>query len=917
MNNNIELLYNLVETIINDKFDRNGFIEENDIDEAIEQIKSMPMFGTNIYSEDIKRLKNEITSKMCIRLTLGTLLKGDYKYKKWFLSKKAELDMKYWDRYKKYLLKDKGLSTIVVNTMDDMLDTLTDLLGDPSSEGEFQRRGLIIGDVQSGKTSNYTGLICKAADAGYKAIVLLTGTIEKLRKQTQMRIDEGFVGMDSSVMIKQNTDNGIIGAGKYDSTIHPMVLTSTTNDFKIQTARSLGFDLKSINQPVIFVVKKNVASLRNLNQWLRTFNKAGEESINQSLLLVDDESDNASVNTNAEDRDPTSINKQIRDLLNLFDRASYVGFTATPFANIFIDPETNDSMLKEDLFPKDYIYSLNAPSNYIGARDIFREDGNHYGMLEIIDEESMQDCLPLKHKSDYPIEYIPNDLKKAICTFLVANVIRDLRGDNKAHRSMLINVSRFTNVQDQVNILVNTYLKDVQSSVKIFSNLEKEEALKDKYINELYSVYNKFYKDCGFTWDEVQSNLHKSIAPVKTSVVNQRSNKSLDYEEYKDTGLRVIAIGGLSLSRGLTLEGLMVSYLYRNSKMYDTLMQMGRWFGYRKNYEDLCKIWMTEESIVWYEHISEATDELRREIKKYENSGYTPKEFGLRVRSDINSLLVTARNKMRTASLQEVSVSLSGEVVETASIYEDKLKNIENKEAVEKLIQDLKKIGKKSVKPSKSYVYYKDIDKEYILDLLNDIQISSANTLFNVENIVAFLDGYKGNELDKWDIGFASGASEDEFKIDEDNSINFIQRSFSLENQNKLIVMNAKHKRIGTSNDGRIGLSENDIDKVVNLHKKEYGDNKKTISQKFYFTSIQRNPLLLIYMVELKDCRPSETEISRKVKEKYKTEKIPLVGFSIGIPELRDSETKFIRYTTNKIHQMLQNEDLYDIGDEE
>lgn len=918
MSSNIELFYNLVETYVKNIYDQKKVIEESDINDGVNQFKDMPMFNGEIREEHIKQIKNEITSKMSIKLDLGTLLKGDYKYEKWFLSKKSELDMKYWERYKKYLLNDKKFSPVVVNTMDDMLDTLTDLLGDPSIDGEFQRRGLIVGDVQSGKTSNYTGLICKAADAGYKAIVLLTGTIEKLRKQTQMRIDEGFVGRDSAAMRKQNEDS-IVGSGVYDSSINPIVITSTMNDFNIQTARTSVFDLKSTNQPVIFVVKKNVTTLKNLNKWLRTFNKAGEDSINQSLLLVDDESDNASVNTNPEDRNPTAINKQIRDLLNLFNKSSYVGFTATPFANIFIDPDTNDSMLKEDLFPKDYIYSLNAPSNYIGARDIFREEGKYFGMLEIIDEEYIQECLPINHKNYDIIDYIPSDLKKAICTFLVANVIRDLRGDNKAHRSMLINVSRFTNIQNQVNILVNSYLKDIQSAVKVFGGLEKDKALENEYIRDLYNAYNSYYKGCEFDWSDIQCKLHKSIAPVTTVVVNQDNKKNLDYEEYETTGLRVIAIGGLSLSRGLTLEGLMVSYLYRNSKMYDTLMQMGRWFGYRKNYEDLCKIWMTEESISWYEHISEATDELREEIKRYENSGLTPMDFGLRVRSDINTLLVTARNKMRTASNQEISVSLSGEVIETPSIYEDKSKNINNKTAVDNLITCLKNIDKKPIKPGKSYVYYKDVDKKHILELLSNIEVPLANTFFDTNSIVEFIDGYRGNELEKWDIGFVSGKSRREFKIDNiDNKeikINLIERAFSLENGNKIIRMNGKHNRIGSAGEGKIGLSQEQIGMVQELHKEEFKDEKKIISQKFYFNSISRNPLLLIYMVALGDYKLSENEYVNKIKDKYKD--TPLIGFGIGIPSLQHAESKYIRYTTNKVHQMLNDEDFNYIGDEE
>ena len=214
--------------------------------------------------------------------------------------------------------------------MDDVLDTLTDLLGDPSRNIAYKRRGLIIGDVQSGKTANYTGLICKAVDSGYKVVVLLTGTIEKLRQQTQARIDEGFVGVDSDAIIKQREDKLIIGAGKYDASVRPVCLTSTSDDFKQQNASNMGFDLRNINGSVIFVVKKNCAVLKRLNKWLKTFNQNGDNPINHSLLVIDDEADNASVNTKSEDS-PTAINAQIRELLKMFNKSSYVGFTATPF----------------------------------------------------------------------------------------------------------------------------------------------------------------------------------------------------------------------------------------------------------------------------------------------------------------------------------------------------------------------------------------------------------------------------------------------------------------------------------------------------------------------------------------------------------------------------------------------------------
>ena len=259
-------------------------VEEQFVDNRIDEIKGLPLFAT-LTTEQVDAVRSVIKADVSIKLDKGFLLE-EKGHEKWFLAKKASLDMKYWERYRTYLLSDKGFSTKVVNTMDDVLDTLTDLLGDPTRDVSYKRRGLIIGDVQSGKTANYTGLICKAVDVGYKVVVLLTGTIEKLRQQTQKRIDEGFVGADSDVMMKMQEDGQIIGVGKYDSSIRPMVLTSTADDFKAKNANNLGFDLRNINGSVIFVIKKNSAILKRLNKWLKTFNQNGEHVINHSILNI-------------------------------------------------------------------------------------------------------------------------------------------------------------------------------------------------------------------------------------------------------------------------------------------------------------------------------------------------------------------------------------------------------------------------------------------------------------------------------------------------------------------------------------------------------------------------------------------------------------------------------------------------------
>ena len=874
---------------------------ESTIDSKIDEIRFIPTFSS-LTDEEVKEVADVIKSEFSIKLDIGTFIE-EKGHEKWFLSKKAQLDMKYWERYRKYLLKDQGFSTQVVNTMDDILDTLTDLLGDPSRDVSYNRRGLIIGDVQSGKTSNYTGLICKAVDSGYKVIVLLTGTIEKLRQQTQQRIDEGFVGSDSSAMMKQKEDGLIVGVGKYDSSIRPMVLTSTSDDFKTQNAKNLNFDLRNINGPVIFVVKKNSSVLKRLNKWLSTYNQNGKNPINHSILVIDDEADNASVNTKADPEEtPTAINGNIRQLLSMFTKSSYVGFTATPFANIFIDPENENDMYAEDLFPKDYIYSLNAPSNYTGARNIFGENADaDYMLVEINDDvedpTSIATILPLAHKQTLQITKLPEDLKNAVATFMLANTIEDLRGFSKNHRSMLINVSRFTMIQNQVAALVNEYLKDMQAACRNYAALSVEKATKDPYILKLKKTYEDVYRNVEFDWEDVQGQLHAACAGIMVQVFNRSAGQNFSYEEYKE-GLRVIAVGGMSLSRGLTLEGLVTSYFYRNSKMYDTLMQMGRWFGYRKGYADICRVFMSLESIEWYRYISEATDELREEVKRYEDTGLTPRDFGLRVRSDITSLLVTARNKMRSAESRECVISLSGEVIETPDIYADSEKNQENEKRVRDFVVRLEEAGYKHIgidmQQSRSRFEFRDIPAKEMLEFLREIDISPKNAQFNIPAVTSFIAGYRGDELKRWDIAFATGKSDTSINLGYDISFNYPTRIFSVENDGKILKMNGMKHRIGASSDGKFGLSEAQLDQL-----EMFKDNKE-FSQRDYFTKIRRNPLLTIYFVELKTRKEGESngDILNMVK---KYEGKPVVGFGIGIPKLSDQETKYARYMLNKV----------------
>lgn len=879
---------------------------EAEIDQTIEQFASLP-FYKDITPEEVEQIKKNIHSSQLVKLDLGTVL-TDNKHKKWFMGVKPDLGMKYWNRYKNYLQFDKKFPPNVIDSMDDVSDEIVDLLGNPQSNEAFQRRGLVVGDVQSGKTANYISVINKASDAGYKIIVLLTGTIEKLRKQTQIRVDEGFIGKSSD-----NTQS-IVGVGKYDNTIVPLFFTTVFDDFKSTSTRLLGISLDNMTNTCVLVLKKNVSVLKNLNQWIKNQNlRGGSSVVDNSLLVIDDEADNASINTNDEDKSPTKINEQIRILLNLFTRTSYLGFTATPYANIFIDPYVKASeMLADDLFPKDYIYCLDAPTNYIGARNIFGLNANHAYMIQEI--KDAEDYYPQSHKIDFYIDDIAPSLETALYEFYLANVIRDLRGDVTAHRSMLINISRFVAVQRQLGEIVNRHLKRVKDDIRLYSKLSTQEALKNSSIRDLKRVYEEQYGDLQYSWEEIQANLIRAIDPIQVFVVNGNQNE-LDYEANETYGLRAICVGGLTLSRGLTLEGLVISYFYRNSKIYDTLMQMGRWFGYRGGYEDICRIWMSEESADWYGEISDATDELRRDIKDMKQSGGTPRDFGLRVKRDSSILMITARNKMRTAAPIPIIISLSGEFIETPKLYNSYAKNASNYEVlmdfVEKIKQDHNIVDNEN---SSTSFGFKHIPKIDILDLLDKFDVAKANIKYNKESIMDFINNYAGPELKEWDIVFLNGSSKElneTVKFDDQHIIKWMVRKYEPKNNNMLIQISGKRNRLGTATDASFGLTPREVNDLKQEFIKENNGQDGTMGEKWYFSKHVkgRRPLIMVYFVGLKKSN-DDGKLDANLSS------IPLVGLSIGIPTLTDQKTKYVTYMLNVIEQQNYLDYDNEFGDE-
>ncbi|MCL2768386.1 MAG: hypothetical protein FWE49_06660, partial [Synergistaceae bacterium] len=345
----------------------------------------------NEFNDLLRRLKSNIVVKM----ELGVFIEDKNRpHQSWLPARRANIDFFFWDRYKKYLEEIKHWNPRVTATLGRVSDEIVDLLGDPRSSQRFDRRGLVLGDVQSGKTANYTAICNKAADTGYRVIIILAGTMENLRQQTQERLDAEFSGRLSEYFLdpsKKGIQNWSVGVGRYGKTDKDgkekriASFTSVIKDFDVNILKSNNLSLLSVSDPVLIVVKKNKNILNNLIRWLRSNNTTSASGlIDLPMLLIDDEADNASVNTKKEDENPTAINDAVRSLLALFRQSSYLGITATPFANIFIDPDTTDEMRSDDLFPRDFIYSLSPPTNYIGAESIFGEDAQFGDALEPI-----------------------------------------------------------------------------------------------------------------------------------------------------------------------------------------------------------------------------------------------------------------------------------------------------------------------------------------------------------------------------------------------------------------------------------------------------------------------------------------------------------------------------------------------------
>ncbi|MFF4132248.1 Z1 domain-containing protein [Streptomyces mirabilis] len=500
-------------------------------------------------------------------------------------------------------------------------------------ESTFSTRGLVVGYVQSGKTSNFTALIAKAADAGYKFFIVLAGIHNGLRLQTQLRLERQLV---EPVIDQWHT------------------LTGRFGDFEPPAGNPAAFFGDKSQQHVLCVIKKNVPRLRKLKAWLE---KAPDYLRNCPTLIIDDEADQASVASR-------STNPLIREIIDLFPRGGYIGYTATPFANLLIDPAA------KDLYPEDFVVNLPKPKGHFGTEVLFgREvlDGEDpqdvpdgYDMIRTVPFTEVPLVRPGRDEIDGFVPEIVGSLRTAVLYFWLVTAARRVRGRGVPHSTMLIHTSVSTQVHECFKGPLEAFRTHTAGRLET-GDSELLDELEDLWKSEVARVPGD-EPDLGeapVPFEAIRPLLSAVVDDCRIIMDNSKSVERLDYEAGP---VVAIAVGGNTLSRGLTLEGLAVSYFVRGASTYDSLLQMGRWFGFRDGYADLPRIWMTDWMRDWFRHIATVESEMRRDIEVYMIEDKTPKSFAVRLRAH-PSLRITAAGKMRDAV--KASAAYGGQRVQT------------------------------------------------------------------------------------------------------------------------------------------------------------------------------------------------------------------------------------------------------------
>ena len=751
----------------------------------------------------------------------------------------SEFKRFYWRKQREFLIttlsKRNGQedASKIINSIDFETEEILRNMENPTRQS-FNSKGLVVGYVQSGKTANFTALISKAADVGYRFVIVLAGIHDELRQQTQIRIDKELTGHNNLSL-----EGNFIEWNELEESKRWLNLTSAGWLSGIETGEFSGRGINKFkdvflnkNRPVIAIVKKNVKILDRIIKWINQSDES--DRINVPILIIDDEADQASIdgNSNKPDTDPAKTNAKIRSIINLFPRSSYVGYTATPFANVFIKHDSEHDTLGDDLYPRNFIHSLPEPNGYFGTRKIFHDSLDDFFVKVINDPKNDR-----KYLADSGI--ITDDLRSAIISFFISIVIRKFRGAEDAPMSMMINIDHRVSKMNRVGIMVKNYV-----TVELPKSLKEADILEiyDKYIsdsetlNNKLGINNKFY-DKNKIIVEVLILIKSKAVLVKT--LNSGNDDKLDYA--KEPSMKVIAVGGNKLSRGLTLDGLTITYYLRESKQFDTLLQMGRWFGYRKGYEDLVRIYTSKTLWKQFKDLAIVELEFREDIQEMIEDDKTPKEFAIGV-TQILGLLPTAKNRLGAAELQS---NYGGSQVTVKKLTLDKVAIIDhNLSHTTNLITELFSIIPKPIKAGKnknSTLLFENVSIGLVKPYINNFQIAKNTDgtylEFNREDLIRYISKKEDTLFSNWNVAIVSISTDDDvdtIKLNGEYKIKPVNRA-----RLKTSPINGAYniKAVSSKTDRRIDLTPD--------AKNEY-ENRK-------------NPLLLIYYID-KNSKPMKDD---------------------------------------------------------
>lgn len=861
----------------------------------------------------------------------------------------GRLSFESYHNYERDVLFVKGLTEASIKTMDKITSTILDGMGDPRIQGHTV--GLLMGDVQAGKTQAYTGVCHKAIDSGYRFIIVLTGATNTLRVQTQNRLNTDLVGHTTDSKGKQSLTR--IGKSPFIWNL----LTTSLNDFTLNRMDSQ-IAVENPKQVTLAVIKKYDKVLDHLIKWLNDARNLGVQHL--PMLLVDDEADYASVNSKKPNKDPAKINWQIRQILKFFDKTAYLAVTATPFANVFIHPQTNPEgkmVLGEretmDLFPRDYIYAMPPPVGYLGVERLFGNQGEYeenafkYRALipmrwqDETDTETEKEARAIyegKIRKPEDVKALPKSLIRAVLYFCCVCTYKDFE-TSASNTSMLVHIARFTKVQNHIAEMIEEVLEDVLNLYDGIPMDAFDELRSDPNWKTLESLWNDgckeelWYDDLthgdrpptfrelsNYPWELVwKKRFAEVVRKIKVVTVNSEAKIKNMASYYEGKNAQLIAVGGNSLSRGLTLEGLCVSYFSRRSPAYDTLLQMGRWFGYRDSMRDYMKIWISDCIIQSYAYIATALGEFRETIEEMRRRNKQPSDFGLRIRcAPANSgLVVTAANKRRTAKIQKKWINFAGKDFQAATFP---LEAVERQENLRKVSEFLKSLGPwqrgKEAFPGCSGgedLVWKGVSSDRVAAIIRELNVPEWSDNLDPKIAARRIEERAENWLVRvisLDKEVDGRKSEDVFNLGSLATVVTSGRTL----RRRLGWIQQTSKGIRSSSHFSRHWSKEKIDSVKKTIKPKNSENPQIYPSRV-LTEPGEPPQLLIYPIRpLEDKRPDRVERGEPF---FSDEVIATIAF--GLPcddKFADADPIQIEYANNVIRQR-ELEQGYDLEDEE